>query len=222
MMQFQQELQTEELFHLEEEERGLVSLEHDIPIENLLSGPLEAQMAERLINDEMEKLSLVEHEKIVFDLHGIPQADQEDPVDVEERLQELENEISKIRTKDAYERAKFWNEEYVNDRSFRLKFLRCDRFHSQMAAQRIVRHFQVKRDIFGDSDILGRDVLLSDLTPQDTVALESGFFQVLPARDASGRSVFSVAPMYRPDTCSIENSVSTTPAVALFFCRHDF
>ena len=71
-----------------------------------------------------------------------------------------------------------------------------------------MRHFQIKRELFGDGAVLGRDVLLSDLSPMDTLALESGCFQVLPVRDIAGRSILSVAPMYRPDTCSNENCVS--------------
>ena len=207
MMEVQHELLTE-LFHLDEEERGLVPLEHDCPIQEFPSCPQEEEMAEKLLNDEMEKLSFVEHEKIMFDVHGLAQADQEDPTDVEELLQEMENAINKIRRKHGYERAKYWKETYVMDRSFRLRFLRCDRFHSELAAQRIVRHFNVKRELFGDSAVLGRDILMSDLSVEDRVALESGFFQVLPARDAAGRSIFSVAPMHRPDTCPIENCVS--------------
>ena len=82
-------LPTEELFHLEEYERGLVALEKDFPLEKLLSSPVEEELAEDFLSEEVKKLSIVEHEKILFDVHGIAQADQDDPADVEVRLQEM-------------------------------------------------------------------------------------------------------------------------------------
>ena len=120
----------------------------------------------------------------------------------------MDADIHNLRKKQAYERAKYMNEDYVQDRSFRLRFLRCDRFHSELAAQRMVQHFKIKQDLFGNGPVLARDVLLSDLSPEDILALESGYIQVLPVRDVAGRSIFWVTAMNRPDTCSIENCVS--------------
>lgn len=200
----------EELLHLHEEERGLLPLEqqHDPLVDDNLWSDMDDDTAERLLVEELEKLSLVEHEKIVFDVHGFDQSDQEDPTDVGSRLQEMEMEIKKIRRKHAYDKAKYWDEAFVEDRSFRLRFLRCDRFRSRLAAQRLVMHFQIKRELFGEGPILVRDVLLRDLSMDDMLALESGFLQVLPLRDAAGRCIVSMAPMHLPDACSIENTVS--------------
>lgn len=199
----------EELSHLEEQEQGLLSFEHASHVINMPDSFLEEHLAEKLLTEELNRLSLVEHEKILFDIHGFSQVDQEDPVDVEVRLQEIEREIGKIRNKKAYDYANYCNPDYVQDRSFRLKFLRCDRWDTKLAAQRIVRHFQVKQELFGETDVMARDVRLSDLSSDDSVALESGFIQVLPTRDVAGRSIFSIAPMHRPDHCSIQSCVRT-------------
>lgn len=200
-----------ELRDLDELESGLIPY-HQVAGEDLSRiGTFldsETETVEKIIADELEKLSLVEHEKIVFDVHGITQVDQEDPENVNDMLGQVETEIDNIRSKHAYDLAKYLNESYVNDLSFRLRFLRCDRFDCKLAAQRIVRHFDVKRGLFGDGEVLARDVRLSDLSEKDMKALESGFLQVLPSRDAAGRSIFSIAPMHRPDDCSVENCVS--------------
>ena len=200
----------EELVHLNEEERGLLSMKQDDPEgdDHALWSQMDDDSAERLLAEELERLSLVEHETIVFDVHGIDRGDQEDPTDVELRLQEMEVELQKIRRKQAYELAIYWEEAWIQDRSFRLQFLRCDRFRSSLAAQRMVRHFQVKQELFGGGPILARDILLRDLSPEDMVALQSGFFQILPIRDAAGRSIVSMVPMHLPDICSIKNIVS--------------
>jgi hypothetical protein len=48
--------------------------------------------------------------------------------------------------------------------------------------------------LFGDSEILCRDVRQSDLNEQEMKSLNSGFFQILPNRDAAGRAVVFVTP----------------------------
>lgn len=132
----------------------------------------------------------------------------EAPEFVQQKLDEMDQNVRKIRRKQAYDRAKYTNEAYVTDRSFRLMFLRADRFDANLSAQRLVRHFEVKRELFGDGEVLGRDIFLSDLDDDDMRALESGFIQLLPSRDSSGRSIFSIAPMHRPTDVELVNCVS--------------
>lgn len=201
----------EELFHITEEERNLLQLERRRKVsgDNNIWHQLDGELVDKQLTEEIQQLSLQEQENILFDVHGIAFEGQVDPPDVDKRLEEIENELHKIRKKQAYERAMYWDPDYVCDRSFRLLFLRCDRFRSQVAAQRIVRHFQVKQEYFGDGPELARNILLSDLSPQDFAALESGFIQVLPARDTAGRFIVSIATMHCPNNSSIKNLVST-------------
>jgi hypothetical protein len=166
----------------------------------------EADDVEELLDIEFNNLSLIEKDQILFDVHGIAQIHEEDPASVEQNLQELEKELGKIRKKPAYEKAKYVNEAYVTGPAFRLMFLRCERFDPKLAAKRLVRHFECKQKLFGSGEVLGREVRLSDLNEDDMESLESGFVQVLPTRDAAGRSIFCISPRYRTHK-TIENLV---------------
>ena len=151
----------------------------------------EADIAENALAKELEKMSLEEHEKLLFDIHGIALTEEEDPESLENALTELENKLRKIKRKkkEAYERAKFLNPAYVNSRRFRLMFLRSEGFDPAAAAKTIVAHFEIKRKIFGEGEILARDVVQSDLDLDDKAHLNDGFIQVLPEQDAAGRTV---------------------------------
>jgi hypothetical protein len=169
----------------------------------------EADMVEELLANELEKLSLVEREQILFDVHGFAQVYDEDSASIQAHLKQFETELLKIPDKSAYEHAKYLNTEYVNDPAFLLMFLRSETFDAKKAAEKMICHFDIKRELFGSGDVLGREVRLSDLTEDDMESLESGFLQVLPTRDAAGRSIFCVAPMHKKHK-TIENLVRTT------------
>jgi hypothetical protein len=95
----------------------------------------------------------------------------------------------KKKKREAYERAKFLNRSYVENEKFRLMFLRTECFNPKSAAQTIATHFEIKRRIFGDGEVLARDVRQDDLNEEDLSKLNDGFIQVLPQRDAAGRTV---------------------------------
>jgi hypothetical protein len=129
---------SEDFADLDKKEMGLISLENSAPGGNFPESDQQAQVVEDMLADEISKLSLVEHEKIMFEVHGIEHTDQEDPEDVDSLLQQVEEALGKIRNKKAYEAAKYLDEKFVTDRSFRLMFLRCDRFDINHASQRYV------------------------------------------------------------------------------------
>ena len=67
----------------------------------------ESDQVNEILANEIDNLSIVEKEKITFDVHGIPQVyDDCDPSDVDEILQQLEYEIENIEQKDEYNLAK--------------------------------------------------------------------------------------------------------------------
>ncbi len=149
----------------------------------------EARRAEEFLAREIEKLSLDEHEKILFEVHGIAPPDEEVPSMVEKKLEELDRQLNQAKGKGAYDLATGLNPSYVDSRQFRLMFLRCQRFDAHLAAEMIIKHFEEKRRLFGVGEILAREIRQSDLTPDDRVLLESGFAQILPSRDAAGRTI---------------------------------
>ena len=161
----------------------------------------DADKVEKLLAEELERLSIMEKEQKVFALHGIAH-DQKDPEDIDALLGLLEVEIRRIPVKPAYEQAKYLNEAYVMGRDFRLSFLRCDNFDTKLASQRIVKHFEVKKTWFGDGPLLARDIRISDLNEETLVALKAATHQLLPVRDVAGRLVVFNALFLRPPSIS--------------------
>jgi len=152
----------------------------------------EADIAEQVLSKELEKLSLEEHEKLLFDIHGIARTQEEDEGEsLGKKLKALDDALNKMKRKkkEAYEQAKFLNRAYVESKGFRLMFLRAECFNPKAAAQTIVTHFEIKRRIFGDGEVLARDVRQDDLNEEDLAKLNDGFLQVLPERDAAGRTI---------------------------------
>ena len=133
---------------------------------------------------ERNKLPMAEQEQVNKDMYGI----NGEAEITHEIFLSLEEEIQNIPGKVAYETAKNMSSSYVQDRRFRLMFLRACQGDAKKAAKRITRHFTTKEILFG-KDKLVKDIELSDLDEYDMEALESGGFQVLPKRDLAGRNV---------------------------------
>jgi hypothetical protein len=146
-----------------------------------------------MLAQEMAQLSVEEREKALEDVHGIAHAVDE-PLDyVETSLVLLEEELSKITNKAAYDLAKLQSKDYVSSEKLRLMFLRADSFDACKAASRMVRFFDEKYELFG-ADKLTTDIVLADLDPDDIAVLENGFCQVLSEKDCAGRKVFCLFP----------------------------
>eukprot|EP00536_Pseudo-nitzschia_multiseries_P003775 jgi/Psemu1/186608/e_gw1.59.6.1 len=97
-------------------------------------------------------------------------------------------ELSALVPYHAYRLALSLSPSYVRNPAFRLMFLRSTEGDAKKAAKRLTRHFKTKLRLFGE-DRLVRDIVLDDLDDDDMESLRSGGFQVLPQRDAAGRSV---------------------------------
>jgi hypothetical protein len=82
---------------------------------------------------------------------------------------------------------------YTRNRDLRLAFLRTELFDSQQAALRLIRHFQMKLDLFG-RDKLAMDITQDDLDKNDMDALYSGTARFISATDRAGRIINLVAP----------------------------
>ena len=88
----------------------------------------------------------------------------------------------------AYRLALSESPSYVRNPEFRLMFLRATEGNAKKAAKRLTRHFRTKLRLFGEEKLV-RDIVLDDLNEDDMESLKSGGFQVLPKRDAAGRSI---------------------------------
>ena len=149
---------------------------------------------------EMNQLSLAEREKVCYDLHGVADVVEETPGFIDQCLSDLESEICKLEDnqRSAYEMAKEVNPGYICGRSFRLKFLRAERFVPKNAVTRLVGFLEVKLKFFGPKP-LARELLLSDLNQDDMVVVQSGFFSIVPLRDRAGRALLVIVSFFRPE-----------------------
>jgi len=76
----------------------------------------------------------------------------------------------------------------VEQREFRLSFLRAERYDIKKAATRFIDYFEEKRRLFGINK-LTTNIHLKDLDAETKNYLESGQIQLLPGRDRGGRAV---------------------------------
>jgi hypothetical protein len=164
----------------------------------------------------MNQLSLIERERVFADVHGVADAVNEEPHFVDRCLAELQTELEKIPThmNRAYVMAHSQCPEYVNSKKFRLMFLRTDSFQPQLAALRIVEFLAAKLELFGPEKF-AKDIELADLDEGDIACLESGYMQLLPGRDRSGRPIVSCIPYCAPVNATHVNKVSKENGVVV-------
>jgi hypothetical protein len=158
---------------------------------------VDAHLANRL-----NQLTMEERYRVFHDVHGVSEVHPEEAQVVQDKLNQMEvclNSHTQIsdHTNDAYHRALYLSSTYVQNRDFRLTFLRAVDFDPAAAADLLVRHFYIKLELFGE-ELLTHDLKLTDLMEEDMGALESGYFQLLPVRDRANRVVYCVLPMLLP------------------------
>lgn len=199
---FQKE--AEENKELAEAEHGLV---HQLLRLDLNSGEDKEAMMEALLQKEQEKLSFEEREKAAFDVHGLSTGaarvsrsnnHRSGPSLVEQtKLVELDAELIQLGVDTIRKNP------LIQSEAYRLSFLRCDDMNVKVAAQRIRKNLQIKKELFGEAgNILHRELEYSDLTPQDIQVLESGMHHVSPHRDSAGRVVVLIRPQLKPKHAS--------------------
>ena len=148
------------------------------------------EQASTLLATELSQLSVQARERVLEDIHGIPQTRQEENSQfVDHCLEQLEREITRLQTKQAYERALFLAPWRVKDREFRSTFLIVENFDASNAAQRLVQYFELKLELFGMNKLI-KDIVYEDLDDDDKEAIRTGCLQFIPGRgDQTGRPV---------------------------------
>ena len=151
-------------------------------------------------------------------IYKLPTSDDENIDFIQQCLQQVEYEISNnIPQKDKvhYMKARDISPKYVTSQSFIMRFLRADKYDPKATVKRIVKHFQLKYQLFcsnsggdiGDSssdskttttqeyEILGRDVTLEDLTVvEQRIVTEGSSCRFLSQPDHAGRYIFFDKP----------------------------
>ena len=122
----------------------------------------------------------------------------EEPSFIDNCLKEMDHEIFKLLTRyknneavlsSAFGQALQSDPHYVNDRHFKLMFLRADEFDVKKSAQRLIDHFECKMDFFGP-ELLSQDISYNHLSPEEQDIVKSGRFQFLEDTDHAGRRVW--------------------------------
>jgi len=164
---------------------------------------------DNLLSKEFLQLSLRDRNAISEEIHGVlTLAPKESPQLLDAALVQLSEEIDLIPDnspiKAAYlksqqqvclqEELEFPNNKnkntYVNDRNFRLRFVRCELFDAKKAAIRMLKFLDIASDIFGEI-VLKRPIHLADFTKEELKIMRFGVIQILPYRDRSGRPIFA-------------------------------
>lgn len=146
------------------------------------------------VANELRRLPLNARERVWADLSGnehmssFRNAPVEDYRSISASFKELAQEIDTIQNKDAFVLAQMQTPTYVDDRSFRLMFLRSCDYDGKQAAKLITHHMERKRQLFGD-ERLGRDITIEDLSDSEVAIISSGGLGFLEDRDAAGRAV---------------------------------
>ena len=158
--------------------------------------PVDPEVTDALLVQEMNQLSMREREQVFFDVHGVSDVIEESPDFVNPKLSELKTVVlSKMANvknpfvKMAFREAQTQGLDPLSDSHFLLKFLRADRFQVQQAANRILQFFEEKQKLFPEKNKLTKEITLEDMTTEDIDCLESGICTILPLPDSAGRIV---------------------------------
>jgi len=175
--------------------------------------PLES--AETLLASELNNMTVEDRTHVFEEIHGVAQFPQEElsPEKLRKSLFLLAKAIDNIEHKPDYDEAqKIALEEgtttFVNDDSFRLRFLRVEQFRPQQAAERMIRNLNLISRYVGPK-CLTRPIKMSDLGESSLMILKMGSFQPLPSRDRSGRRIVARIGPLGLDFINNEKSVGT-------------
>jgi len=153
--------------------------------------------ADRIFAKALTDLSLNDRTAIEDEIHGVScMAIEETPHLLEHSLIDFESELHKINPKPAYDRAQqllleSYRESsrcYINEKNFRLRFLRCELFDVRKAAKRFIRYLDFIAEVYGEY-ALQRPICMDDFNREEMSFLKKGECQLLPYRDRSGRKI---------------------------------
>jgi len=137
---------------------------------------------------DLNALSFEERHKMEEDIHGVADAVEETDAFVNTRMKEMRSALDMIpnNRKEAWDRAVFLRPSLAWDRPLHLMFLRAARFDVRQGAESLLCRYETKRRLFGD-DLLIHRITWQDLTPEEQSMVKTGFMQLIPNHDRTGR-----------------------------------
>lgn len=138
---------------------------------------------------------------------GLLRSDQFETSEVLQRCaSQLDSHLQTIKRGTALELAEAMDRVYTSSWALKIMFIRAERYRPVEAAERLVRFFELKKELFG-TKLLTTDILLEHLNPDDIEALRSGGLQICPVKDVAGRPIISIMLAIRKYKAA-ENMVS--------------
>ena len=145
------------------------------------------KQAEDLLAKEMTKLSVQERAAAFDDVHCVGEEHQETPEMVQKALADFEQAVQK-ENHPIYEFAVNQDRSFVEDPTFRLKFLRANFFDIEKSVRQMMDFLFYKAKYFGQ-DKVAREITVSDLTEDDLRVMLSGLYHIQEGRDRMGRVI---------------------------------
>jgi hypothetical protein len=90
-------------------------------------------------------------------------------------------------------------------------------FFEQDAAERFVRYWEGRREVFGNEKYV-LPMTLSEALKDDLAAIEAGVYLPLPKKDLSGRSMMYLEPHRNTGKGYSSESLVSTIVAAMFSC----
>ena len=158
---------------------------------------------DKTLAKDMLSLSMEERREALEDLHGVEQLKDEDEAEMQQKLEEIENELNRLRRAElnwngsadnkkdtsAYVLAEATDRAYVHDRKFRMMFLRATRYDPLVAAERMLMYFSMKKRLFGADKLCKKITIDECFNDDDLESLKHGWVQISPYKDARGRKI---------------------------------
>eukprot|EP00980_Cylindrotheca_fusiformis_P028367 scaffold22595_cov102-Cylindrotheca_fusiformis.AAC.4 len=148
---------------------------------------------------KVSEIALEEREAALFDMHGVAPTLDEDPEMLSTSLQEMNGILTNMlcwKQASAFKLAESQAPEYTRNEKLLLMFLRCQKFHANAAATRMITFFRQKLSLFGPEKLCKETIRQSDLDPWDWICVSDGSFQLLPRRDHAGRAQLIYFPRF--------------------------
>lgn len=211
-------------------------VEIDPPLISSEEQPVDDESAiNQRLSKSLMRLDFKDRNLIGEEIHGvISLAPDETPHLINDSLQRMNDELNAIVTsssridKQAFQAAQLLPKTYVNDRNFRLKFLRCELFDPIKAADRMIVYMDYLLLLFGHR-VLEEPLNLSFFADEEAAAMREGHVQLLPFRDRRGRRVMivlpkalSYTPTLRVSRCNVDQGLaSADDAISLISSKQD-
>ena len=142
---------------------------------------------ELMLASALSNLTAQERTLALHDVHCVGEELKESPEIVEKSLVEFDQAVQRQRNP-VYDIAVSHNRAYVENRSFRLRFLRAAMHNIGLAVANMMNFLDNKLLHFGE-DKVSREIRLNDLNEEEVGLLVSGIFHIQNDRDPMGRVI---------------------------------